>query len=93
MARWFLSDTVVPVALVDSEITLNAMPVLSNGANNPITSLELRNGLPPALIQNTLDNQTLRNLTVINADVANLALARQQAFAAMLDQQMVRSLR
>jgi len=46
-ARWFLSDTVIPVALVDSEVTLNA------SASTPLVNVPASGGELTAPAANT----------------------------------------
>ena len=69
--------------------------IVQNGPGNtyvpPVTS-----SLPPAvttLIQNTLDNQVIRNMTIINATIANRQLLASLALSARLDQVLARSMR
>jgi len=69
------------------------LQVLQNGPNNnfaPPSEISLPSGAV-TLIQNSLDNQVIRNVTTINAAVALSNLVRSQAVDSALDQSRINS--
>jgi len=69
------------------------LQVLQNGPNNnfaPPSEISLPSGTV-TLIQNSLDNQVIRNVTTINAAVAFSNLVRSQAVDSALDQSRINS--
>ena len=69
------------------------LQVLQNGPNNnfaPPSEISLPSGAV-TLIQNSLDNQVIRNVTTINATVAFNNLVGSQAIDSALDQSRVTS--
>lgn len=48
---------------------------------------------PLTIVQNSLDNQLIQNVTTINATVANMNIYRQMNFSSMLNQQLLNMLR
>ena len=74
--------------------TFNPVQVVQNGPGN---SFSLPAGSNPSqfmtVIQNSLDNQTIRNATVINATVTNLGLLRALNATRLINQGIRNSLR
>ena len=94
-----------PAALgaTQSDSSASLMPQQINGLGQTITIIQNGMGntfvLPQSLnslttvIQNTVDNQIIRNMTTINATVINQALARSMELTASLNQAIARSVR
>lgn len=74
---------------------LRALPqsALQSGPGNQISADVRAAGASLALIQNTLDNQVLRQVTTINASVRNLDLFRASQLGAAINRQIIESLR
>jgi hypothetical protein len=70
---------------------LRSVP-LQSGAGNSVAA-QLAAGGPLHVVQNSLDNQVLRQMTTINASVRNLELYRSAQFGALLNRQLLMSLR
>ena len=66
--------------------------VIQSGAGNTFVLPQSLNSLT-TVIQNTVDNQIIRNMTTINATVINQALARSMELTASLNQAIARSVR
>ena len=66
--------------------------VIQNGTGNTFVLPQSLNSLT-TVIQNTIDNQMIRNMTTINATVINQALARSMELTASLNQAIARSVR
>lgn len=66
--------------------------VIQNGAGNTFALPQSLDSLT-TVIQNTMDNQIIRNMTTINATVINQALARSMELTASLNQAIARSVR
>lgn len=66
--------------------------IIQNGAGNTFVLPQSLNSLT-TVIQNTVDNQIIRNMTIINATVLNQALARSMELTASLNQAIARSIR
>jgi len=66
--------------------------IIQNGAGNTFVLPQSLNSLT-TVIQNTVDNQIIRNMTTINATVINQALARSMELTASLNQAIARSIR
>ncbi len=77
----------VPDLRVNSSQTAS---LLQSGAGNHVAADIARN-LPLQVIQNTLDNQVLRQVTTIDAHVRNLELFRAVQFGATLNRQLLMS--
>lgn len=69
-----------------------AITIIQNGAGNTFVLPQSLNSLT-TVIQNTVDNQIIRNMTTINATVINQALARSMELTASLNQAIARSVR
>lgn len=70
---------------------LRAVSLLQGTGNN--VAADLAGATSLHVIQNTLDNQTLRQITTINASVRNLELHRAVQFGALLNRQLSLSVR
>ncbi len=66
--------------------------IIQNGVGNTFVLPQSLNSLT-TVIQNTVDNQIIRNMTTINATVINQALARSMELTASLNQAIARSIR
>ena len=79
--------------IVDDQ-NLTALNIIQNGAGNHFISSNLVD-LPSnvmTLVQNTLDNQTIANLNIINATVASRDLLRSMALASTLKDMLTGSI-
>ena len=72
--------------------TSGSLNLIQSGPGNSFNASNLPTGIA-TFIQNTLDQLTIQNLTMINATVSNLDLARIGQMVGSLNQQLVRSLR
>lgn len=66
--------------------------VIQNGTGNTFVLPQSLNSLT-TVIQNTVDNQIIRNMTTINATVINQALVRSMELTASINQAIARSVR
>jgi hypothetical protein len=74
---------------------LAAMNIVQNGAGNAFIPASLSN-LPSnvmTLVQNTLDNQTISNLNIINATVTSRDLLRSMAINSSVQEMLAGSIR
>ncbi len=83
-----------PSSTQGSSATFNPVQVVQNGPGNGVS---LPAGASPSqfitVIQNSLDNQTIRNATIINATVTNLGLLRALNATRLINQGIASSLR
>jgi hypothetical protein len=71
---------------------LRSVSLLQSGAGNSVAQ-NVAPGSPLQVVQNTLDNQVLRQITTINASVRNLALHRAAQLGGVLNRQLIMSVR
>jgi hypothetical protein len=72
--------------------SVQSASLLQSGSGNHVATDIARN-IPLQVIQNTLDNQVLRQVTTIDASVRNLELFRAVQFGATLNRQLFMSVR
>ena len=84
-----LPGSITPQQMSDLGQTIT---VIQNGAGNTFVLPQSLNSLT-TVIQNTVDNQIIRNMTTINATVINQALARSMELTVSLNQAIARSVR
>lgn len=77
-----------PVALTEGA----TIAVIQNGPNNSFSSTGLASGALATVIQNSLDNQTVRAVTTINATVNSVELLRSGQMMQSVRDTMVHSL-
>jgi hypothetical protein len=89
-----LTFDLTPSSLPLATLNGTGLKLIQNGPGN-IFALSQAQNLPPlaTVIQNTLDNQTIRGLTTINATVPTLDLSRNLAISASARTALSRSLR
>lgn len=73
--------------------TLSPVQLIQNGPGNTFTLPATASPSYLTVIQNTLDNQTINNLTVINATVPALSLFRTMDMTSSVNQAVAASLR
>lgn len=83
------SASMTPQQISDFGQTVN---VIQNGTGNTFLLPQSLNSLT-TVIQNTIDNQMIRNMTTINATVINQALARAMELTASINQAIANSVR
>ena len=83
------SASMTPQQISDSGQTVN---VIQNGTGNTFLLPQSLNSLT-TVIQNTVDNQIIRNMTTINATVINQALARAMELTTSINQSIANSVR
>jgi hypothetical protein len=74
----------------------NTVGAIQNGPRNTLIlpdGISLSTSALTTVIQNTLDNQVIRNMTILNATLSNQALARATAISSALDRALIRSVR
>lgn len=74
----------------------NPVTAIQNGPQNTFIlpdGLNLSTSALTTVIQNTLDNQVIRNMTILNATLSNQALARTMTISSALDRALIRSVR
>lgn len=69
-----------------------AVTVIQNGAGNTFTLPLSLNSLT-TVIQNTVDNQIIRNMTTLNATIVNQALSRAMEITSSINQAVANSVR
>lgn len=99
-----LNSLSAPQTIADSAQTIQAITAglqdtvgaIQNGPRNTLTlpeGISLSTSALTTVIQNTLDNQVIRNMTILNATLSNQALARAMAISSALDRALIRSVR
>ena len=83
------SASMTPQQISDFGQTVN---VIQNGTGNTFLLPQSLNSLA-TVIQNTVDNQIIRNMTTINATVINQALARAMELTTSINQAIANSVR
>lgn len=83
------SASMTPQQISDFGQTVN---VIQNGTGNTFLLPQSLNSLT-TVIQNTVDNQIIRNMTTINATVINQALARAMELTTSINQAIANSVR
>lgn len=74
----------------------NPVNIIQNGPNNTFTlpdGLNLSTSGLNTVIQNTLDNQVIRNMTILNATLNSQALIRAMAVSSSISQMLHSSIR
>lgn len=73
----------------------NVPTLIRNGQGNDFGPVRLDNVMPGGLtiIQNTLDQQVIRNMTIISAEVANSNVLSQTNLSLSLTNQMIHAIR
>ena len=99
-----LNSLGTPQTIADSAQTIqasttglqNTVGAIQNGPRNTLIlpdGISLSTSALTTVIQNTLDNQVIRNMTILNATLSNQALARAMAISSALDRALIRSVR
>lgn len=66
--------------------------IVQNGPGNSVASMGALLNSPIFIVQNSLDNQAIQTMTVINATVSNLDLQQSLAISSSINQAILNSL-
>lgn len=66
--------------------------IVQNGSGNSVANMEALLNSPIFFVQNSMDNQAIQTMTVINATVSNLDLQQSLAISSSISQAVLNSL-
>lgn len=85
---------------VPQNIQIGNVSLVQNGAGNAFSAKDLMDAMPAnvssgslTVIQNSLDNQVIKQVTTINAGVNSLSIARDINLGSVVNRQIVNSIR